>query len=297
VTALRALLIAVAIATAASPAYAKLKVVASFSILADMASRVGENDVEIHTLVGPDSDAHAFQPTPANAKALAEADVIILNGLGFEPWAERLIKSSNAKGLVIIASEGVKARHFGPDSKSAIDPHAWQDLANGQIYVRNIAQGFAKADKTNAQSYRDNADGYIADLAASDAKLRKAIAAVPVDKRKVITSHDAFGYFGAAYGVEFVSPLGVSTEDQPSAKGVAKLIDQIKREHISAVFVENITDSRLIKQIASETEAKVGGVLFSDALSKPGGDAATYTDMFGHNREALVDAMMGKESK
>src|SRR6185436_2186475 len=177
------------------------------------------------------------------------------------------------------------------------DPHAWQDLANGKIYVHNITEGFGKADKTNAGYYRENEKIYLADLELSEAKLRKAIAAVPADKRKVITSHDAFGYFAAAYGIEFVAPLGVSTEDQASAKGVAKLIDQIRREHISAVFVENITDPRLIKQIASETGAKVGGELFSDALSKPGGEAATYTDMFGHNREALIGAMMGKENK
>ncbi len=276
---------------------AKLKVVASFSILADMASRVGESRVEIHTLVGPNSDTHVFQPTPANAKAIAQADVILLNGLGFEPWAARLIRSAAAKGAVVIVSTGVKPRKFGTDSASVIDPHAWQDLGNGQIYAHNIAEGFAKADKANAEYYRDNAKGYIADLAALDAKVRKAIDAVPAGRHKVITSHDAFGYFGAAYGIEFIAPLGVSTEDQASAKGVAKLIDQIKAEHISAVFVENITDPRLIDQIASETKVKVGGELFSDALSKPGGDAATYTDMFGHNRDALVDAMMAGEGQ
>ena len=294
---LRTVLIAIVLALSVLPAHAKLKVVASFSILADMASRVGENEVVIHTLVGPNGDAHAFQPTPADAKAIAQADVIVLNGLGFEPWAERLMKSAKAKGLVIVASDGVKPRHFGADSASALDPHAWQDLANGKIYVHNIAEGFAKADKANADYYRENEKIYLADIELSEAKLRKAIAAVPADKRKVITSHNAFGYFAAAYGIEFVAPLGVSTEDQPSAKGVARLIDQIKREHISAVFVENITDPRLIKQIASETGAKVGGELFSDALSKPGGEAATYTDMFGHNREALVDAMMGQGPK
>jgi zinc/manganese transport system substrate-binding protein len=299
VTRLRVLLIALLVAWApASADAAKLKVVASFSILADMASRIGASQVEIHTLVGSNGDTHAFQPTPADAKAVAQADVIVLNGLGFEAWSDRLIRSSAAKGAIIIASTGVKPRKFGPDSASAIDPHAWQDLRNGQIYAHNIAEGFAKADKANAQYYRDNAEGYIADLALSDAKVRAAIAAVPADRRKIITSHDAFGYFGAAYGVEFIAPLGISTEDQASAKGVARLIDQIKAEHISAIFVENITDPRLINQIASETGVKVGGELFSDALSKPGGEAATYTDMFGHNREALVEAMTaGEEHK
>jgi zinc/manganese transport system substrate-binding protein len=288
---LRIVIAALALALSAFPAHAKLKVVASFSILADMASRVGESEVEIHTLVGPNGDAHAFQPTPANAKAIAEADVIILNGLGFEPWAERLMKSSKPKGLVVIASDGVTPRHFGADSAKAVDPHAWQDLANGKLYVRNITEAFAKVDAANAGYYRDNEKVYLADIELSETRLRKAIAAVPPDRRKVITSHDAFGYFGAAYGIEFIAPLGVSTEDQPSAKGVARLIDQIKREHISAVFAENITDPRLIKQIAGETGAKVGGELFSDALSKPGGEAATYTDMFGHNKGALIDAL------
>jgi zinc/manganese transport system substrate-binding protein len=290
----RILLVAVVALMSSTPANAaKLKVVASFSILADMTSRIGQNRVEIHTLVGPNGDAHAFQPTPANAKAVGQADVIVINGLGFEPWAERLISSSAAKGLVVTASDGVKARKFGSDAAS-LDPHAWQDLSNGQIYARNIGEAFAKTDKANAQFYRDNAEGYAAELATADAKVRAAIAAVPAERRKVITSHDAFGYFGAAYGIEFVAPLGVSTEDQASAKGVAKLIDQIRAEHISAVFVENITDPRLITQIANETGVKLGGELFSDALSKPGGDAATYTDMFGHNRNALVAAMTAK---
>jgi zinc/manganese transport system substrate-binding protein len=290
----RILLVAVVALISSTPASAaKLKVVASFSILADMTSRIGQNRVEIHTLVGPNGDAHAFQPTPANAKAVGQADVIVINGLGFEPWAERLIRSSAAKGTVVTASAGVKARNFGSDT-SSLDPHAWQDLSNGQIYARNIGEAFAKADKANAQFYRDNAEGYAAELASADAKVRAAIAAVPAERRKVITSHDAFGYFGAAYGIEFVAPLGVSTEDQASAKGVAKLIDQIRAEHISAVFVENITDPRLVKQIANETGVKLGGELFSDALSKPGGDAATYTDMFGHNRNALVAAMTAK---
>jgi zinc/manganese transport system substrate-binding protein len=290
----RILLVAVIALISATPvSAAKLKVVASFSILADMTSRIGQNRVEIHTLVGPNGDAHAFQPTPANAKAVGQADVIVINGLGFEPWAERLIRSSAAKGLVVTASAGVKARQFGSDV-SSIDPHAWQDLSNGQTYARNIGEAFAKADKANAQFYRDNAEAYAAELATADAKVRTAIGAIPAERRKVITSHDAFGYFGAAYGIEFVAPLGVSTEDQASAKGVAKLIDQIRAEHISAVFVENITDPRLITQIANETGVKLGGELFSDALSKPGGDAATYTDMFGHNRNALVAAMTAK---
>ena len=295
--AVRAVVIATAALLFAAPANAaKLKVVASFSIVADMASRVGDDRIEIHTLVGPNGDAHVFQPTPADAKAVAQAGVILLNGLGFEPWAERLIRSSAAKGAIVIVSAGVTPRTFTTASgaRSAVDPHAWQDLRNGQVYAHNIAAGFAAADKANRNFYEQNAVAYAGELATRDDAVRTAFAAIPPERRRVITSHDAFGYFGAAYGIEFIAPLGISTEDQASAKGVARLIDQIKREHISVVFAENISDPRLIAQIAHETGVKIGGELFSDALSKPGGEAATYTDMFGHNKSALIAAMTAK---
>lgn len=290
--AVRAVVIAIALISSATFAgAAKLKVVASFSILADMASRVGENRIEIHTLVGPNGDAHVFQPTPGDAKAVAQADVILLNGLGFEPWVKRLIHAAAAKGTVVIVSAGVTPRRFGPDAAAAIDPHAWQDLRNGEIYARNIGAAFAAADKASADFYEKNAASYAGEMAVLDGKVRAAFAALPTKRRGVITSHDAFGYFGAAYGIAFVAPLGLSTDDQASAKGVARLIDQIRQQRISAVFVENVTDPRLIAQIARETGVKIGGELFSDALSKPGGAAATYTDMFGHNKSALVAAM------
>jgi zinc/manganese transport system substrate-binding protein len=290
----RTALVAIMALMSAAPAHAaKLEVVASFSILADLASCVGKTRVEIHTLVGANGDAHVFQPSSADAKAAAKAGVILINGLNFEPWAGRLVSSSGAKGEVVVVSRGVKPRKFADGG--ADDPHAWQDLANGQIYVRNIARAFAAADEAGAEFYRSNADGCVGDLARRDEDLKKAFAAIPKEKRRVITSHDAFGYFGAAYGIEFIAPLGISTEDQASAKSVARLIDQIKRERIFAVFVENITDRRLIAQIARETGARVGGELFSDALSKPGGPAATYTEMFDHNKSVLIAAMTASE--
>ena len=191
-------------------------------------------------------------------------------------------------------SQGVKPHPFKAEfgtSSATIDPHAWQDLTNGQIYARNIAVALAAADKASDKFFRDNAAAYVAELAKLDGEVRETFAAIPPNRRRVITSHDAFGYFGAAYGIEFIAPLGMSTEDQASAKGVARLIDQIRAEHITAVFVENITDPRLIAQIARETGAKLGGELFSDALSKPAGPAATYTAMFRHNAEVLAAAM------
>jgi len=293
---MRLVLAAVALVLSLSPAgAAKLKVVASFSILADLATHIGGERIDLRTLVGPNGDAHVFQPAPGDAKAVAQADVILLNGLGFEPWAERLIKSAAAKGVVVAVSKGVKAlpfkAEFGAGARRAIDPHAWQDLRNGEIYARNIAAALAGADKANGAFYEANAASYAAELAKQDAEVRAAFAAIPADRRRVITSHDAFGYFGAAYAIEFIAPLGVSTDDQASAKGVARLIDQVRREHIKAVFVENITDPRLIDQIARETGVKIGGELFSDALSKSEGPAATYADMFRHNVVALTAAM------
>jgi zinc/manganese transport system substrate-binding protein len=296
VTAVRVLLATFALILSMSPTCAaKLKVVASFSILGDLATHIGGDRIDLRTLVGPNGDAHVFQPAPGEAKAVAQADVILLNGLGFEPWAERLIRSAAAKGRVVAVSEGVKAHpfkaQFGTSARAAIDPHAWQDLRNGEIYSRNIAAAFAAADKSNGAFYEANAASYVEGLAKLDAEIRAAFAAIPVDRRRVITSHDAFGYFGAAYAIEFIAPLGVSTEDQATAKGVARLIDQIRRDHITAIFVENITDPRLIAQIARETGVKIGGELFSDALSKSEGPAATYTDMFRHNAKALTAAM------
>ncbi len=293
---LRLLLAAFALILFVSPAFAaKLKVVASFSILGDLALQIGGDRIDLRTLVRPNGDAHVFQPAPGDAKAVAQADIILLNGLGFEPWAERLIQSAAAKGRVVAVSESVKAHlfkaQFGTSVREAIDPHAWQDLRNGEIYSHNIAAALAAADKANSAFYEANAASYAGGLDKLDAEVRTAFAAIPADRRRVITSHDAFGYFGAAYAIEFIAPLGVSTEDQASAKGIARLIDQIRREHISAVFVENITDPRLITQIARETGAKIGGELFSDALSKSEGPAATYTEMFRHNVKALTAAM------
>ena len=286
---------AIAFFVASSADAAKLRVVASFSILGDITAQIGGDRIDLHTLVGPNSDAHVYEPTPVDGKTIAQADVIVLNGLNFEPWAERLIKSAAAKGTVVVASAGVKALPFRADAgigaRTAIDPHAWQDLRDGQLYARNIAAALAAADPANRPFYEASVAAYCAKLASLDGDVRAAFASIPQNRRRVITSHDAFGYFGAAYGIEFIAPLGVSTEDQASARGVAHLIDQIRRERITAVFVENISDPRLIQQIARETGASVGGELFSDALSKSGGPAATYTDMFRHNVNALTAAM------
>jgi len=269
----------------------KVKAVASFSILGDMVKQVGGDRIDVITLVGPDGDAHVYEPTPADAKNLATAQSLFNNGLGFEGWMDRLEKSSGFRGKVMVASTGVKPPTMVEDEKTVTDPHAWQSLANGKLYVANIRDGLIAVDPEGKSVYEANAAKYLDALAKEEADVRAALAALPQERRKIITSHDAFGYFGAAYGLEIVAPEGVSTESEASAKDVAKIIRQIKAERIPAVFMENITDHRLLDQIASETGAKIGGELYTDALSPPDGPAPTYLDMFRHNVGALTAAV------
>jgi zinc/manganese transport system substrate-binding protein len=308
----------------------KIKAVASFSILGDMVKHVGGDRVEVTTLVGPNGDAHVYEPTPADARNLAASNILFVNGLGFEGWMDRLEKSSGFEGPVVVASRGAPTRtmieseghHHGEehakdedhdhdahakgeehehedhakgeehdDEEEVTDPHAWQSLANGKIYVANIRDGLIAVDPEGKAVYEANAANYLDAIAKEEEAVKQAIAKLPPERRRIITSHDAFGYFGAAYGIEIIAPEGVSTESEASAKDVAEIIRQIKAKKIPAVFIENITDHRLIEQIARETGAKVGGTLYSDALSEPDGPAPTYLDMFRHNIETLSQAL------
>jgi zinc/manganese transport system substrate-binding protein len=273
----------------------KVKAVASFSILGDMVRQVGGDRVEVITLVGPDGDAHVYEPTPADAKNLAAAQILFTNGLGFEGWMNRLETSSGFKGKVVVASTGVKPRTMieeeGGKSETITDPHAWQSLANGKLYVANIRDALIAVDPDGKSAYEANANAYLDAIAKEETDVKAALATLPKDRRKIITSHDAFGYFGAAYGLEIIAPEGVSTESEASAKDVAKIIRQIRQEKIPAVFMENITDHRLLDQIAAETGAKIGGELYTDALSPPDGPASTYLDMFRHNIGTLTAAL------
>jgi zinc/manganese transport system substrate-binding protein len=292
----------------------KVMAVASFSILGDMVKQVGGDRVEVTTLVGPNGDAHIFDPTPADAKTLVGADIFFVNGLGLEGWMERLATSSGFKGKLVVASKGVKpltmseeeGHHHaegteaeeeheehtrGENEEQVTDPHAWQDLANGKLYVANIRDGLIAADPEGKATYEANATKYLDALAKEEAVVKEAIGKLPPERRRIITSHDAFGYFGAAYGVEIIAPEGVSTESEASAQDVAKIIRQIKAEKIPAVFLENVTDHRLLDQIIKETGAKLGGTLYSDALSEPEGPAPTYLDMFRHNIGVLTAAL------
>ena len=282
--------ILVALSSAAGAAD-KVKAVASFSILGDMVKHVGGDRVEVVTLVGPDGDAHVFNPTPADAKTLAAANLFFVNGLGFEGWIERLEKSSGFRGEVVVASKGVTPLTMREEEGHRYDPHAWQDLANGQVYVANVRDALIAADPDGKSTFKANAAEYLDAIDAEEATVKAALGALPEARRKIITSHDAFTYFGKAYGLEIVAPQGVSTESEASAQDVAKIVRQIKQENIPAVFIETITDHRLLDQIARETGAKIGGALYSDALSGTSGPAPTYLDMFRHNVGAITAAL------
>lgn len=282
----------------ASPTTAPLPVLASFSILGDLVQVLGGQRVKVTTLVGPDADAHAFTPKPADAKALLRSKLLVVSGMHFEPWAEKLAKSADYKGPVVVASSGIKPQTLssaeGRDSHSHtqnIDPHAWQNPENVILYVRNIAAALAKADPAGTPEYQARAEGYVKELQNLDAWAKAQFAAIPVDKRKVITSHDAFGYFAEHYQVKFLAPQGINTDTEPSARQVAQLIKQIKQEKIKAVFVENMSNPKLLEQLSRDAGAIVGASLYSDALSGADQPGATYLQMMRHNVTQLVAGM------
>lgn len=307
---------------------AELKVVASFSIIADLAKNVGADRVEITALVGPDGDAHVYQPRPSDAAALEGADVVLVNGLEFEGFMSRLIETSGTKASVVEVSKGIEPLknaegedehhhegaehaaaghdhkhaeteeaghhdHEGHHHHGAFDPHAWQSIHNAETYVKNIADAFCTADKAGCATYTANSEAYLKKLGELETEVKAAVDAIPAEKRTIITSHDAFGYFARDYGLKFIAPEGISTEAEASAADVARLVDQVKEDKASAIFLENITNPRLIEQIAAETGLTVGGTLYSDALSGTDGPAATYIDMFRYNVNTIKSAIVG----
>ena len=303
---LRFLLILVGLAAAASilPASAqqeatKLKVVATFSILGDFARNVGGDRVDVTTLVRPNGDVHVYTPTTADAEAIRNAGLVIVNGLGLEGWLPRLVESSGGHATTVVATHGIVPRKVAAGEilsrdlgAGSLDPHAWQSVADAEIYVVNIRDAMVAADRANAATYKANTSAYLAKLETLDRDVRKALALIPVERRRVISTHNAFGYFAAAYDVTFVAPQGVSTETEPSARDIATIITQIKKEKIPAVFLENMSDPRLMRQIASETGAAIGGTLYSDSLTAKDGEAPSYIEMVRHNIRTIASALM-----
>ncbi|MDR1064668.1 MAG: zinc ABC transporter substrate-binding protein [Azoarcus sp.] len=283
---------------------AEIEIVASFSILGDLVREVGGERVTVHALIGPDQDAHIYEPRPSDARRAGRARLVVANGLGFDDWLPRLARSAGYKGAVVVASNGIRPlsmndsddhdsgdhhAHDGPAER--IDPHAWQDAGNVRIYIDNIAAALVAADPGGTDLYRANAARYRAALDALDASIRDAVARLPQERRKVVSSHDAFGYFARAYGLRFLAPAGMAGHTEPGARSVARLIAQLQREKAPAVFLENISDPRLIERIRSESGAVTGGTLYSDALSSADGPAPTYLAMMRHNLATLMTAL------
>jgi zinc/manganese transport system substrate-binding protein len=272
----------------------KLPIVASFSILGDLVQVIGGDRVAVTTLVGPDQDAHVFEPKPTDAKNLLQSKLLATNGLGFEPWAQKLVKSTGFKGQVLLAAQGIQSRTMPPDKPNAkpeTDPHAWQNPNNVAVYVRNIAEALVKLDPAGAAIFKTNSEAYIAELKTLDTWAKEQFAAIPQDKRKAITSHDAFGYFAAHYQITFLAPQGMSTEAEPSAKQVAQLIRQIKAEKIKAVFIENMSNPKLLAQLAKDAGVTPGAALYADALSTADKPGASYLQMMRHNVTQLAAGM------
>jgi zinc/manganese transport system substrate-binding protein len=288
----RSWLIGLTIATTVLPfsvahAQEPLNVVASFSIIGDFVRNVGGDRIGVTTLVGPNGDVHVYTPAPADARKIADAKLLVVNGLGLEGWLPRLVQSSGSRAVIVTATDGIQPLRID----QAADPHAWQSVVDARIYVANIRDALVTADPADAAAFRANAAGYLAKLDALDREVRSSVAQIPPERRKVISTHNAFGYFAAAYGIEFIAPLGVSTESEASARDLAGIITQIRTQKIPAVFLENISDVRLIRRISAETGARVGGTLFSDSLSDEKGDAPTYIELVRHNIKALTSAL------
>jgi zinc/manganese transport system substrate-binding protein len=288
----RSWLIGLTIATTVLPfsvahAQEPLNVVASFSIIGDFVRNVGGDRISVTTLVGPNGDVHVYTPAPADARKIADAKLLVVNGLGLEGWLPRLVQSSGSRAVIVTATDGIQPLRID----QAADPHAWQSVVDARIYVANIRDALVTADPADAAVFRANAAGYLAKLDALDREVRSSVAQIPPERRKVISTHNAFGYFAAAYGIEFIAPLGVSTESEASARDLAGIITQIRTQKIPAVFLENISDVRLIRRISAETGARIGGTLFSDSLSDEKGDAPTYIELVRHNIKALTRAL------
>ena len=273
-----------------TPAQAEIKkisAVASFSIIGDLVQQVGGDHVGVTMIVGPEEDAHVYQPSPADARKIAQAEIIFINGLGFEGWLSRLINVTKSKGIVVDLSKKIKAQ----ERLGEVDPHVWQDVNNVKIYTQEICQALIAIDPNNSADYQKNSQLYIETLSKLDNEIIESLATIPLDNRRVVSTHDAFGYFSARYGIAFLAPQGVSTEAEASARDIARIIDAAKAQKVKAVFLENVADPRLAKRISAETKAHLGGTLYSDSLTSAKGDGGTYLEMMRHNVKEIVRAL------
>ncbi len=274
-------------------ASAAIPVVATFSILGDITQQLGGKHIEVDVLVGPEQDAHTYQPTTSDLKRIIRARLVLAHGLGFDQWVQKMLTSARYKGAYLQASQGLQTRHSQQTGHhhSEVDPHLWQDISLTRQYVENISAALIRLDPAHTADYQANKQRYLAQMQAVDEWAQNALAQIPLSKRVVLTSHDAFGYLGARYQIRFLAPVGVNTEAEASAQDVVKIIRQARTQKIRALFVENISNPRLLEQLSKETGSAISGKLFSDALSAAQGPAPTYLTMYRHNLQQLVTAM------
>lgn len=270
-----------------------IQVVTSFTILEDLVSELGGARVQISNLVGRNSDAHMYQPKPSDATAITNAELVILNGLGFEGWITRLMDLNDYRNTRLVASDGVQLLMIGDE----IDPHAWQSFDNIELYISAITQALVALRPEHKAEFAQRQAAYLQRVHALQQEMHKKINAVPALQRVVVTSHDAFGYLGREFNIQFLAPVGLSTDAEATANDVSEIIRDIRRLGVRALFVENINNPRLLEQISAETGVAIGGRLYSDALGDIGGPAATYLDMMRHNIESLATALRPTQSK
>lgn len=274
-----------------------LKITATFSILGDLIKNVGKDEVEVTSVVGPNSDTHVYEPTPKDIQNLTLADLVFMNGLFFEGWMDRLIDPKDIGKRVIIVSTHITPRTHAHQNcthnthPDAIDPHAWHSIPNVITYVHEIERALSAHRPDSKTFFQENAKAYIQKLTTLHHKLQDRFAQIPENKRLAVSTHDGFGYLGETYGIRFISPLGLSTEAEASAKSLAQVIDTIKTLKVPLVFVENITSTRLMQQLCEETGTQLGPTLYSDALSPKEGPAGSYLDMMDHNTSHLLRSM------
>ncbi len=282
-------------ATSTAAPTGKLHVVATFSVLGDLVRNVGGDPIELTVLVGADSDTHTFEPSPADSAALVNAGVIFENGVEFEGWLDDLYASSGSQATRVVVTNGLQLRHAENDPHHAeFDPHAWHDVKNAIRMVDHIRDALVKADAANASAYQSNAADYAAQLEQLDRFIVDQVHGLPEARRKLVTTHDALGYFADRYGFEIAGTALASASTEaadPSAGQIAKLVDEIKATGVKAVFVENVSNVDLMSRIAAEAGVVLGPELFTDALSKPGTDGDTYIKMIRHNALAIISAL------
>jgi len=294
------LLSTVLLAACSTPAEdnGKLKVVATYSILADLAREVGGEHVDVHSMVKIGANPHEYDPLPADVQAMADADVVFYNGLNLEAggaWFDKLRATTGkdaSDAPVYRLSKGVEPKYLTTKGKeSETDPHAWLDVSNGIRYVENVKQALIKEDPKNKADYEKNADAYIKKLQTLDQEAKKQFASIPKAERHLVTSEGAFKYFGTAYDVKADYIWEINSDNQGTPAQVRRIVDTIKDQDIPVLFVETSVDRRSMETVSRETGVPIGGTLFTDSLGAPGKDGDTYYSMMQVNIETITEAL------